>query len=127
LAVTGIAHRKAGRSDEAVTALEQALRLMPRQPAYLNELGIAQREAGRFDAARQAFEAAVAADPSDPALLLNLGMLHDLYLGDAARALDAYSRALALMPGGDATVSKWLAELKTRKPATATAAPKEKA
>jgi hypothetical protein len=53
-----------------------------------------------------------------------------MYLGDGARALDLYSRYLALSPSGDAVVTKWVAELKNRKaaaPVTVTASKKEKA
>ena len=48
--------------------------------------------------------------------MLNLGILHDLYLRDGKRALELYDRYLALSPGGDATVAKWVADLKNRKP-----------
>jgi hypothetical protein len=50
-------------------------------------------------------------------------MLYDLYLGDPARALAQYERFQALPAGADPQVAKWIAELKTRKPATLAAAP----
>ena len=56
------------------------------------------------------------------AAVLNLGVLYDLYLWDPKRAAEHYDRYLAMTPGGDATVTKWLADLKNRKPATAAAA-----
>jgi hypothetical protein len=48
--------------------------------------------------------------------MLNLGILYDLYLGDTQRALEQYARYLSLFPNGDPTVSKWVADLKNRKP-----------
>jgi hypothetical protein len=81
----------------------------------LNQLGIAQRQQGRFDEARRAFEAAIAQDEQAAAPQLNLAILHDLYLGDAARAAALYQRCLELSPADAPLLNKWLAELKTRK------------
>jgi hypothetical protein len=47
-------------------------------------------------------------------------VLLDLYLGDTTLALVHYERYLAL--GGDAAVGKWVADLKTRKPASVASA-----
>jgi Flp pilus assembly protein TadD len=119
----GVIYRDNGsRLEPAVTALETAVKLSPRQPQFHNELGVAYRQAGQFDKARQAYEQAVALDPNGAAAVLNLGILFDLYLGDGARALPLYERYLALSPQGDAAVSKWVADLKNRKPAASTAA-----
>jgi Flp pilus assembly protein TadD len=121
----GLLHRQAGRSAEAVAELERAVELSPGQPAYWNELGIAYRQHGRFQQAREAYEHALALQPQYAAAVLNLGVLDDLYLGDAPQALALYTRYLALQPQGDPTVAKWVAELKNRKPAVATASRKE--
>jgi tetratricopeptide (TPR) repeat protein len=107
-------HRQAGRLPEAVAELEQAVRANPRQPIYLNQLGITYRQQGQFAKAREAYEKAIALDPAYAAPQLNLGILHDLYLGDGPRALELYGRYLALSPAGDATVAKWVADLKNR-------------
>ncbi len=85
------------------------------QAQALNQRGIAQRQAGAFAAAREAYEQALALDADYASAILNLGILQDLYLGDARRAQGLYERYLALQPQGDATVSKWLAEIKNRK------------
>jgi tetratricopeptide (TPR) repeat protein len=113
----GLMLRQAGRLDESAAALEKAVQASPRQPVYFNQLGITYRMLGRFAPAREAYEQAIALDPNYAAAQLNLGILHDLYLGDGARALALYDRYLALSPGGDATVSKWVADLRHRKPA----------
>lgn len=122
----GLIHRQAGRLNESAAALETAVRLSPKQPVYLNQLGVTYRQLGQFDKARDAYERAIALDAGYAAPLLNLGILNDLYLGDGAQALTLYARYLALSPNGDAAVTKWVAELKNRKPVALAAAPKEK-
>jgi len=122
----GVIYRGAGKLAESAAELEQAVRLNPRQPIYLNQLGITYRQLGQFDKAKDAYEKSIAANADYPAATLNLGILNDLYVGDAKRAAELYERYLALSPGGDAVVSKWVAELKNRKPAAVTASRKEK-
>ncbi|MBC7917838.1 MAG: tetratricopeptide repeat protein [Rhodoferax sp.] len=95
--------------------------------AVLNQQGIDLRKAGQFAKAREAYEQALAKDASYAPAALNLGILFDLYLCDNARALALYDRYLTLTPQGDSTVTKWVAELKNRKPALAAAASMEKA
>lgn len=113
----GVIYRQAGKLPESAKALEEAVRVSPRQPVYFNHLGITYRQQGQFAKAREAYEQAIAIDANYAAPHLNLGILHDLYLGDARRALELYDRYLALSPEGDATVTKWIADLKNRKPA----------
>jgi tetratricopeptide (TPR) repeat protein len=78
--------------------------------------------AGPADKAREAYEAAIAADAAYAPASLNLGVLHDLYLGHPAQALELYNRYLALTPAGDAVVAKWVADVKRRAPAPPPAA-----
>jgi tetratricopeptide (TPR) repeat protein len=113
----GIIYRQAGKLPESAAELEQAVKASPQRPVYLNQLGITYRQQGQFAKAREAYEKAIALDPAYAAPLLNLGILHDLYLGDGPRALELYGRYLALSPSGDAAVTKWVADLKNRKPA----------
>ncbi len=79
---------------------------------------MAYRQKGQFDKAREAYEKAIALAPDHAIAMLNLGILNDLYLGDPNRALELYERYLLLTPAGDATVSKWVVDLKNRKPQT---------
>lgn len=111
----GVIHRQAGKLPEALAALEKAVALSPRQPLFFNQLGVTYRQAGRFDKARDAYDQALALDPNYADATLNLAILHDLYLWDGQRALELYDRYLALSPTGDATVTKWVADLKNRK------------
>ena len=113
----GLLLARAGRSADAVAALERAVQASPTQPRFHNELGIAYRNNGQFAKAKDAYERALALDASLAAAVLNLGILSDLYLGNSARALELYERYLAIAPGGDASVTKWAADLRQRKPA----------
>jgi tetratricopeptide (TPR) repeat protein len=122
----GLMDRKAGKLNESAAELEQAVKLNPQQPLYLNQLGITYRLLGRFDKARDAYERALAQDAGYAAATLNLGILNDLYVGDAKRAGELYERYLVLTPAGDPVVTKWIAELKNRKSAAAAADRKEK-
>jgi tetratricopeptide (TPR) repeat protein len=132
----GLLARQAGHLPEAVTELEKATTLAPGLAVAWNQLGLAYRQSGEFTKARDAYEHALALDPNYANAVLNLGVLDDLYLGDGARALELYTRYLALTPGGDPVVTKWVADVKNRKPAGAAApaasatapaaAPKEK-
>ncbi|HEY2189046.1 MAG TPA: tetratricopeptide repeat protein [Caldimonas sp.] len=122
----GVIYRQAGKMKESVAELEQAVKLSPQQPIYLNQLGIAYRQQGQFAKARDAYQRAIALDPGYAAAVLNLGILYDLYLGDTQRALEQYARYLSLVPNGDATVTKWVADLKNRKPGPITVSRQEK-
>jgi Flp pilus assembly protein TadD len=117
----GVMFRQAGKLKESVDELQLAVALSPNQPVYWNQLGVSYRQSGKFDKARDAYEKAIALDDAYAAPTLNLGILNDLYLGNGKRALELYTQYLALSPGGDATVTKWVAELKNRKPSSSSA------
>lgn len=123
----GIIHRQAGKLPEAVADFEKAVAANPKQPVYLNQLGVSYRQIGQFSKARDAYERAIAIDENYATAVLNLAILNDMYLWDGKRALELYERYLALTPGGDPSVSKWIADLKNRKPGPITAGKKEKA
>jgi Flp pilus assembly protein TadD len=118
----GLLFLRADKLADAVAELESATRLGPQQPLYFNQLGIAYRQQGQFAKARSAYETAIALDPAYAAPILNLGILNDLYLADGARALELYGRYLSLVPAGDPTVTRWIVDLKNRKPAQLAAA-----
>ena len=110
----GLLYRHAGKLPEAVAALEKAVQASPKQPVFHNQLGISYRLQGQFVKAREAYETAIGLDPAYASPVLNLGILNDLYLQDRKRALVLYDQYLALA-GGDAAVTKWVADLKNRK------------
>jgi tetratricopeptide (TPR) repeat protein len=122
----GIAYRRAGKFEEAVAELKLAVQINALQPVYWNQLGIAYRFQGQFANARAAYEKAIAVDPNYATAKLNLGVLFDLYLWDGPHALEQYQQYLALTPGGDEKVSKWIADLKNRSRAQAAKGGKER-
>ena len=122
----GVIYRQAGKLTEAAAEFEQAVKLNPKQPIYFNQLGVTYRQQGLFEKARAAYERAIALDANYAAPLLNLGILNDLYLHDSARALALYGRYLAMSPDGDAAVTKWVIDLKNRKPTAVASSRKEK-
>ena len=121
----GVIYRNAGKLPESAAALERAVKASPEQPVYFNQLGITYRYQGQFAKARAAYERAIELDANYAAAQLNLGILFDLYLRDSARAMESYERYMALSGGKDATVGKWVTDLKNRKPPAAAAAKKE--
>jgi tetratricopeptide (TPR) repeat protein len=121
----GVIYRQNGKLAESASELELAVKLSPRQPIFLNQLGITYRQQGQFAKARDAYQRAIALDAGYAAAALNLGILYDLYLGDSQRALEQYARYLTLAPS-DATVTKWVADLKNRKPGPITVSRQEK-
>ncbi len=114
----GLILRNAGKHDESIAALEQAVKVSSKQPVFHNQLGVSLRHKGQFNKAREAYEQALALDANYADAHLNLGVLLDLYLGDNSLALVHYERYLALSPAGDAAVGKWVADLRNRKPAS---------
>lgn len=111
----GLIHRNAGRLPEAITELELAVKASPQQPVYFNQLGITYRMAGQFVKAREAYQRAIELDAGYAAPELNLAILHDMYLRENALALQHYERYMALAANKDATVAKWVADLKNRR------------
>ena len=121
----GLIYRQAGKLPESAAALEKAVQLSPRQAAYFNQLGITYRQQGQFTKARDAYQTAIDIDADYASAVLNLGILNDLYLWDTKQAQTLYERYLALVPSGDAVVTKWIADLKNRKPQPITVSRKE--
>lgn len=124
-----VALMRANRHDEALPMLQSLANahpeLGPQQAPFHNLLGVAYRHNGQFDLARTAYLKAIELDAAQAAPVLNLGILHDLYLADTPRAAELYARYLTMTPAGDAAVTKWVAELKSRKPTTRVAARQE--
>jgi len=118
----GVIARNAGRLPEAVSELEKATTLAPGHAVAWDQLGLTYRQAGEFTKARDAYQHALAINPGYATAVLNLGVLEDLYLAEPAKALELYTRYLALVPGGDPVVTKWQADVRRRVPGAAAAA-----
>ena len=114
----GVIARNAGRLPEAVSELEKATTLAPGHAVAWDQLGLAYRQAGEFTKARDAYQHALSINPDYAAAVLNLGVLEDLYLAEPAKALELYTRYLALVPG-DTVVTKWQADVRRRVPGAA--------
>lgn len=83
-----------GRTQDALTRLQQAVRLDPMPTRYHNNLGFAYARAGDFTRASQQF--AVGGSPAEAKN--NLGYAYEL-AGNLAQAFEAYSDAVRLGPG----------------------------
>ena len=110
----GLLYRQAGKLPEAAAAFEKAVQVSPEQAVFHIHLGIIYRQQGQFNKARDEYDKAIALDAAYASPVLNLGILNDLYLQDRKRALVLYDQYLAIS-GGDAAVTKWVADLKNRK------------
>jgi tetratricopeptide (TPR) repeat protein len=86
-----------GAARESVTALQEAARRFPNNPAVLNSLGLALQGTGDQNEAVRAFETALRATPGAGAIAYNLGNARR-ELGDIPGAMAAYVKALELGP-----------------------------
>lgn len=109
----GIMYRKGGQLDLSESALREAVHRNAASAEAWNELGVTLRLRGRFHEAQDAYRKAIAADASFAPAYRNLGVVLDLYLGDAAGALQAFERYKELS-GEQKPVSGWIAELRHR-------------
>jgi Flp pilus assembly protein TadD len=110
----GILYGRTGRPAQAFESLKEAIRLNPDRAAYYNELGMLSRREGKFDEARRYYSKALDLDPNYAYAHLNIGILYDLYLQDAAKAMQHYLRYGELAPREAGTVTKWIADLQQR-------------
>lgn len=109
----GIAQAKTNELDKAEASLKRAIELQPKHPIAWNELGLVQRRQGKLNEARASYEKSLAAAPGFHFARLNLAVLCDLYLDDAACALDNYVLYQQAVPD-DKQVAGWIASARAR-------------
>jgi tetratricopeptide (TPR) repeat protein len=88
---------RAGRYDAALTDLQRARRLAPRDIPTLNALGLCLANLQRLDEAVEAFEAAIAHDPAFAPAHFNRGWVSE-ELGEVDRARSSFEAAARLNP-----------------------------
>ena len=90
----GLALAQSGRTEEAIPALRNAIRLKPTADAYV-QLGAALEQSGKHAEAATAFEAASTLDPKNAQAVLYAGMMYH-QVGQDDKAIPAIQKALAL-------------------------------
>ena len=108
-----IAYRRINKPEQAEQHLKKALESIPGHPVASNEYGLLLRKAGHFAESRQVYEKSLAVFPEYYPIHKNLGILCDLYLKDAACAVEHYGIYENALPK-DQQVKLWLADLHTR-------------
>jgi tetratricopeptide (TPR) repeat protein len=111
-----IIHARQEQDEDAMLDLSRALELDSANPVALNQLGLLKRRSGDFAGAESAWLDAIAADPDYAYAWYNLGVLYDLYLRDLPAAVEHYQAYQNLNGSaeGNATVARWIADLKSR-------------
>lgn len=85
---------------KAIEAYAKALELGPDDPDILTDQGVMYRRVGWYDKAIANFEEANKLKPGHQQSLYNLGVVYRYDLQDFDKAIDAWSRFLALNPSG---------------------------
>lgn len=116
-----IAYRQINKPEQAEQHLKKALESIPGHPVASNEYGLMLRKAGRFAESRRIYEKSLTLFPEYYPIHKNLGILCDLYLKDAACAVEHYEFYGKAM-SKDQQVKLWLADLQSRSGSNLTAA-----
>lgn len=98
LNLLGVLAVEAGRIDIAIDHMRKAVKLLPKQAIYQNNLGNALIVATQHDEALPHLRKAVQAKPDYADAWCNIGKAHRL-LGEMERAAQNFRKALAVSPG----------------------------
>jgi Flp pilus assembly protein TadD/peroxiredoxin len=94
----GLLATREGKTSEAITYFQEALRLNPDHLVALENLGNAYRQQKNWDEARKALERALKVSPEDPEANYSLGMVF-AQTDDSERAHEYLQKALTFRPG----------------------------
>ncbi len=111
----GVAQIRLNHPEAAVTALEKAAKLAPKNATIAFDLGLAYRKAGRLNEALKSYQASLGIDPNQPAVLYNMGILYDLYLQQPKDAIKVYQRYVQLAGPHTPQVQGWIEALAKKK------------
>lgn len=106
----------------AMANFEKAARLNPENAVAWNWLGVIARESKDYAKAEAAYGKALEIKPDYAAAHLNLGVLHDVYTGRPADALNHYREYQRLAGSDKLIVTAWIKELEAQLPPPAPAA-----
>lgn len=95
---------RAGRTQEAIKQLEEAVRLYPEDSTSLSNLGALYLMAGRIQAARNFLSRAIERDPNNWRAHKELGILYADHLNRPEEAIGHYQKYLSLGGDSDAEV-----------------------
>lgn len=109
-----ILYQRDERNDDALAAVQRALAIDPMHAEANNQLGILLREKGDFAAAEEAYRRAIESRPEYVLAAYNLGVLLDLYLHRQSEALVYYEQYQSSLAEPDATVGRWIIDLRRR-------------
>lgn len=84
-----------GKSEQAISEVELALKQAPTNPFFLDALGLVYLKSGEFEKAKKKFENALVYDPNDPEIIEHLGDAH-IQLGEKEKALENWNKAFEL-------------------------------
>jgi tetratricopeptide (TPR) repeat protein len=110
----GLADDRAGRSEDAIAAMRQVLKLDPENASAMNYIGYSYAEQGvRLDEALDLLKKAVELRPTDGYIVDSLGWVY-FKKGDLPQASAYIRKAYALVPD-EPTVSEHLGEIALKK------------
>lgn len=96
----------------AQASFQKAIKLNPKDAISYNHLGVIARLNGDFDTAKKMYNQSIELNSDYAIAHLNLGILLDLYLYELEPALLHYEKYQSMISKKDATVSKWIVDLK---------------
>lgn len=108
-----IAYERIDELKKAEEYLKKALEINPDHPAANNEYALLYRRTGKYSEARQLYERVVEKYPEYMPVRKNYGILCELYLDDAACALEQYEVYSKANPE-DEDVKLWITTLKRK-------------